>query len=144
MSTPIRFRPHHFLCALGFQGKGYSDVFTANMARIVDGLRASDGDQTEIEVTGAADSICAPCPYRRGVSCTKAAQISALDLRHRVALQITEGDRLTWADAKARIRALVSPGSLKTLCAGCQWQGLGLCDAALSALHSPQTEKGRG
>ncbi|MGY6695245.1 MAG: DUF1284 domain-containing protein [Roseinatronobacter sp.] len=143
MTAPIQFRPHHFLCALGFQGKGYSDVFTANLARIVDGLRAPGGDQTEIVVTGSADSICTPCPHRRGATCAKAAKIAALDHRHAAALRIAKGDRLTWEDAKARIRLYVAPGALKVLCDGCQWYDLGLCERSLSALHALPKEKGR-
>mgnify|MGYP003549100712 CR=1 FL=1 len=56
MADPVRYRPHHFLCSLGFQGKGYSDGFTANMSAIVMGrLRADGGDETVIEVMGALD-----------------------------------------------------------------------------------------
>jgi hypothetical protein len=73
---PLRFRPHHFLCAQGFKGEGYSDSFTANMTRIVrDGLRAPRGDSTEIEVVGTLDDICAPCPKRRGNLCQSQTKI---------------------------------------------------------------------
>ena len=47
MTTPVRFRPHQFLCSLGFEGKDYSDAFTANMTAIVlDQLRGPGGDAT--------------------------------------------------------------------------------------------------
>ena len=50
MADPLRYRAHHFLCSLGFQGKGYSEVFTANMTAIVMGrLRTPAGDATEID-----------------------------------------------------------------------------------------------
>ena len=144
MSASVTFRPHHFLCALGFQGKGYSDRFTANMAGIVKRLRAPDGGAVKIEVTFQADSICAPCPHKRGQSCEKAGKIAALDMRHARALSVADGDCLTWTDAQARIVAQVPPGSLAQLCKGCQWLELGLCEAALRTLHTGQTEKGRG
>ncbi|TQM92778.1 DUF1284 domain-containing protein [Roseinatronobacter monicus] len=144
MSASVTFRPHHFLCALGFAGKGYSDDFTANMAAIVDRLRAPGGGAVQIEVTYQADSICAPCPHKRGQSCEKAAKIAALDTHHAQALSLADGDCLTWADAQARIVAHVPPGSLAQLCSGCQWLELGLCEAALSELHTSHTEKGRG
>lgn len=132
----LRYRPHHFLCSLGFEGKGYSDLFTANMAAIVFGrLRAPGGDTTVIEVTGAADDICAPCPKRRGEGCESGERIAALDASHAAALALAPGDRLTWGEAKARIRASVPAGSLCRLCAGCQWEPLGLCEAALGRLH---------
>ena len=134
--APVTYRPHHFLCSLGFQGKGYSDEFTANMAKIVDGrLRHPDGDDTVIKVTGATDDICGPCPKRRGEGCTNQAEIDALDGRHAAALNLKHGDVLTWGQAKMRIREKVRPDDLDTLCKGCKWLELGLCKSALSDLH---------
>ena len=135
MNKPVRFRPHHFLCALGFQGKGYSADFTVNMAAIVDRLKAPGGDLVEIEVTHQADHICTPCPHRRGTGCEKSAKIAALDARHSAALGLDDGMRLTWGTAQDRIVKNVSEGALEKLCAGCQWHGLDLCERALSALH---------
>ncbi|SEM09055.1 hypothetical protein SAMN05443999_112105 [Roseovarius azorensis] len=137
--APLRFRPHHFLCALGFAGKGYSDVFTANLVHIVvDRLRAEGGDQTLVEVVDAADDICAPCPKRRGLLCETQDRIVTLDARHALALGLCAGDRLTWGAAQVRMKSSVPPGSLATLCAGCQWLDLGLCEAALLRLHSDE------
>lgn len=139
MTAPLSFRPHHFLCALGFRGKGYSDRFTANMTRLVsDGLHADDGDETMIRVVGATDDICAPCPKRRGTLCTSQARIAALDAAHAHALALHPGDTLTWGQAKARIRMHVQPGALESLCAGCQWLPLGLCESALTELHASE------
>ena len=135
----LRYRPHHFLCSLGFEGKGYSPDFTANMTAIVMGqLRAEGGDATVIEVTGATDDICAPCPKRRGRLCTNEAKIRTLDRAHAAALRLAPRETLTWGQAKARIRAHVPPGSLKTLCAGCEWEAYGMCAAALSRLHNEE------
>ena len=137
--APLRYRPHHFLCSLGFGGKGYSDAFTANMSAIVEGrLRASGGDAVMIEVVGGSDDICAPCPKRRGPSCEAQARIAALDARHARALGLFVGTRLSWGAAKARIAARVPPGALRQLCAGCQWLELGLCEAALADLHAEE------
>ncbi|ATX66413.1 DUF1284 domain-containing protein [Roseinatronobacter bogoriensis] len=144
MTEGISFRPHHFLCTLGFQGKGYSGAFTQNMAAIVNRLRAPDGGAVRIQVTYQADSICAPCPHKRGLSCKEAAKINTLDTRHADALSLRDGDSLTWAEAQARIVARVPQGSLEQLCGGCQWLELGLCETALSALHMRHKEKGRG
>lgn len=142
MNQPsITFRPHHFLCSLGFQGHGYSDDFTANMSRIVlETLRASGGDETVIDVTGATDDICAPCPKRQGTTCAEQDRMVALDTRHARALGIFVGTRISWAEAKRRIVKRVQPGALQTLCAGCQWLELGLCEKALADLHA-ETEK---
>ena len=136
MPDPLRFRPHHFLCALGYQGKGYSDAFTANMtAIVVDRLRAPGGDEVIIETTGATDDICTPCPKRRGRLCTNQQAIATLDRAHAAALKLKPRERLTWGEAQQRILDNVPPGSLKILCAGCQWLELGLCEDALLRLH---------
>jgi hypothetical protein len=136
-TPPIRFRPHHFLCSLGFEGKGYSEAFTANMTGIVMGrLRAPGGDDAVIEVVGATDDICAPCPKRRGRHCTSQPKIKVLDRAHASALKLEPHERLTWGQAKARIRATVPPGGLKTLCAGCEWEPYGMCEKALARLHA--------
>lgn len=132
----LRYRPHHILCSLGFEGKGYSPSFTENMSAIVMGrLRADGGDATVIEVTGITDDICAPCPKRRGRLCTNQDKIKTLDRAHAAALKLEPHEKLTWGAAKARIRANVPPGSLKTLCAGCDWERYGMCEAALRRLH---------
>lgn len=136
MDKALQFRPHHFLCALGYRGAGYSDAFTANMTDIVVGrLRATGGDDVQIEVIGATDDICGPCPKRRGDLCVNQDNIAKLDLSHSKALGVRPGDTLTWGQAKARIKSLVKPGELATVCAGCQWLELGYCEDSLKALH---------
>ncbi|MFD1912218.1 DUF1284 domain-containing protein [Halodurantibacterium flavum] len=138
MTKPVvRLRPHHFRCALGYEGKGYSPDFTRNMTEVVMGrLRAPGGGEVMIEVTGAADTLCAPCPRRRGTGCEAQAKIDALDMAHAGALRLAPGDRVTWGEAKRRIVERVAPGDLPRICAGCAWQAGGMCEAALTRLHA--------
>ncbi|WP_368731052.1 DUF1284 domain-containing protein [Thioclava sp. JE_KL1] len=134
----LTYRPHHFLCSLGFEGKGYSDRFTANMTEIVEGrLRQPEGAAVEIEVVGAADDICDPCPSRRGSGCTAQAKIDRLDAAHAAALDIAPGDVLTWGKALERMAAL--PADVhQTICAECQWLSAGMCAAALARLQDKE------
>ena len=133
----ITFRPHHFLCSLGYQGKGYDDAFTANMDQVVaEGLHQDGGDDTLITVVRQADVICGPCPHRRGEGCASQDKIDGLDARHAVRLNLKDGETLTWGDAKTRIAEVVKSGDLSTLCQGCQWLDLGLCEDALARLIS--------
>jgi len=101
---------------------------------VVDGLRAPEGDATEVEVVGSLDDICAPCPKRRGSLCQTQEKIEEIDSRHAKALSLRPGDQLTWGEAKARMKSSVKPGDLSDLCKGCQWLDLGLCEAALREL----------
>ena len=142
MPHKITFRPHHFLCSLGYQGKGYDDAFTANMDSVVtDGLHQSGGDETLITVTRQADVICGPCPHRRGTGCASQDRIDKLDHRHAERLNLIEGETITWGAAKDRIASNVQKGDLSTLCKGCQWLDLGLCEAALAALIDLKKDK---
>ncbi len=133
----IRFRPHHFLCTVGFEGKGYSESFVANYTRIADELRGSKaGDALEIEVVGGTDSICEPCPNRRGVLCETEAKIRTLDDAHAAVLGIRPGDRLTWGEAKTKIRERMTIEKFHAACAPCAWLRAGMCEKALTKLRA--------
>ncbi|KFE37004.1 DUF1284 domain-containing protein [Thioclava atlantica] len=136
MTHRLKFRPHHFLCSLGFEGKGYSEEFTANMSGIVEGrLRRPDGPAVEIEVVGAADDICGPCPSRRGSGCSSQDRIARIDASHARALGLAPGDVLTWGEALERMAAL--PGDVhQEICAECQWLSGGMCAASLARLKA--------
>ncbi len=133
----LRFRPHHFLCTLGFEGKGYSESFVANYQKIAAKLRdLPGGDQTEIEVVVGTDSICAPCPNRRDRLCETETRIQALDAGHTRVLGLRPGDRVTWSEAKTRIRERMSIEAFETVCAPCAWKKAGLCESALRKLRA--------
>lgn len=134
----VLLRPHHVLCAIGWQGKGYSPDFTRNMDAIVrDRLRRDP--QTRLRITLRADAICAPCPHRRGAGCQKEAKITALDRRHAAALDLQDGQELSWQQAEARACQL-DPADLDQICAGCAWLSMGMCQAALARLKTHRTK----
>ena len=128
------FRPHHFLCALGFKGKGYSPSFVRNFANIVKVLRGENGDTTLLTVTLNTDDICAPCPHKRGTLCASQDKISYLDTQHAQALGWQEGEILTWKEARARLKTL-TPDTFEKICHSCSWQKEGICLAALEKLR---------
>ncbi len=133
-SGVVSLRPHHVLCAIGWQGRGYSPEFTDNMNDIVLGrLRADPG--TTVRFTWEADAICGPCPSRRGEGCVSAARIWGLDSRHADALDVTAGDEMSWAQAQGRAVSRLRPKDLDYLCHDCRWLALGLCQAALARLQ---------
>jgi hypothetical protein len=137
----LRLRPHHVLCALGFDGHGYAPVFTANLNRIVHGqLRAPGGEDLLVRITGDADAICAPCPKRIGLGCQAQTVIDALDRRHGEALGLAPGDKLRWGQCLDKVRARVGPEDLDHLCSGCSWLGAGICKAAVARLIRDRKE----
>lgn len=132
----LEFRPHHFLCTLGFQGKGYSDAFVANYQKIVDELT----DGTPIRVAADTDRICGPCPNRVGTLCTSEEKIRSLDSAHARILGLRAGDTLTWDQAKKKIAENFTDERFEAACAPCGWKSLGVCKAALDRLKSGREE----
>lgn len=139
----LRFRPHHFLCTLGFEGKGYSDEFVRGFQKIADSLRerGEAGDQTPIQVVAQTDAICEPCPNRTGKLCATEEKIQKLDQAHAAVLEIRSGDILTWGEAKTRIAEKMTTERFHASCAPCAWKGMGVCEAALNRLKSSHQKK---
>ena len=127
----IHYRPHHFFCTLGFQGKGYSKDFIENFSTIKQNLR----DDTVLTVTFKTDNICSPCPHHRNQSCAKQSKIEKLDQAHSEALGLSVGDELTWREAKNRLSRL-SLMDHHRICKGCEWLDYGLCAQALRDLKA--------
>jgi hypothetical protein len=132
----LTFRPHHFLCTLGFRGLGYSPAFVDNFKSIVEELNAPSGDSTLIQVVKGSDAICAPCPHRKQQLCHYQAKIQQLDQAHGQALGVSPGDQLTWGEAKDRIAKQITICKFHHICAQCSWRALGVCMQALSELHA--------
>ena len=131
----LKFRPHHFLCTVGFAGQGYSDEFVKGYQEIARGLReAPDGDDVMIEVVSHTDSICTPCPNKQGLKCTTEEKVQKLDTHHASALGLRAGDRLTWGEAKQRVRERVSNEVFDKICDPCGWKPKGICEKALNQL----------
>tara|TARA_A100000171_G_scaffold52680_1_gene72346 strand:- start:1260 stop:1688 length:429 start_codon:yes stop_codon:yes gene_type:complete len=133
--TPVRFRPHHFLCANGFQGKGYSSSFVENFSAIVDRLRGPAGGEIPFVIVEETDDICHPCPHRRGKKCSKQILIDSLDKRHASVLDLKVGQKLTWGEAQQKIIKYVTDDIFQEICHGCFWQKEGMCLKALRNLR---------
>lgn len=126
----VTFRPHHFLCTLCFKGKGYSESFVQNYQNIVKDLT----DNTVITVTEHTDSICAPCPHKLGLQCESQTKITLLDTAHHAILQLPP--KITWGEAKQKIKANMTLEKFHSACAPCQWKQYGMCEETLKKLHS--------
>lgn len=122
----ITFRPHHFLCTLCFQGKGYSPDFVRQYKGLVAEL---DGEEaTPITVVEESDQICQPCPHRRASTCEQEVKIQALDRGHAKVMAWKVGETLTWKEAKDRMRQHLSLDQFHEICAPCAWKPYGICE----------------
>lgn len=117
------------MCALGFQGKGYSPKFVSNFRQIVEKLKSPE---TQLCVVDTLDSICAPCPHQTAQrTCQQQEKIDQLDKRHAQILSIKPGQVLTWPEAKEKIKHNMTVAKFHWACEGCQWKEYGVCEAAL-------------
>lgn len=130
----MAFRPHHFLCTLGFEGSGYSPAFIMNFSQIKQELVYDD--QTFILVVEKGDSICSVCPHQSSTGCRVEAKIQSLDTRHAQILSLKPGDLLTWSEAKQRLARHMTLKKFHKACHGCEWKNLGICEAALIKLQN--------
>lgn len=130
----LSFKPHHFLCMLGFVGKGYSPEFVENFSQIKEYLESEVGSNHPLRVTLQSDVICSPCLYKRRSECKNQEKIRLLDEKHLIALSIQEEDILTWKEAKERIRQKITLNIFHTICSPCEWKKLGFCESALTKL----------
>lgn len=125
------FRPHNFLCAYCFQGKGYSPAFISNLTEITEQLNSKEGDAITIEVVADTDSICSACPHKRGALCTSQEKVMRIDKAHATILELVPGDKITWGEAKKRIHEKMTLEKFHQACSGCEWKQYGICEAML-------------
>jgi uncharacterized protein len=137
----FQFRPHHFMCTLGFQGKGYSPKFVQNYARIVSVLQGSEGDQQLIRVVSDCDSICQACPRRTEQSCQQDNTVALLDDAHIQVLGLEIGQIVRWGEVKQLIKDKMSLVEFHRVCSSCVWKNLGYCEDALCSLKENIEEK---
>lgn len=131
----IRFRPHHFLCSLAYKGMGYSTAFIENYDKIARKIR--DDDETQIQVVYGLDTICSRCPHQTKANrCVNEQTIQKLDQAHASILGLRDKEILTFREAKKRLRQNMSRELFLEACRSCEWQKMGLCEAALKKLQS--------
>src|SRR3990167_8012691 len=134
----LSFRPHNFMCALGFQGMGYSPAFIENFAIII-GVLAQNED-VPIMIVGESDSVCAACPHKRGTACKDEREIRSLDERHSKILGLVKNVSITWREAKKLMKEKMTLTAFHTACEGCSWKSLGVCETALQLLRTDDKE----
>jgi hypothetical protein len=129
----IKFRPHHFMCTLGFRGKGYSLDFVRNYKNIANTLKQDEN--TLLEVAEYMDDICTPCPNKIDeIVCKSQEKILRLDKAHSEVLKLKPGEVMSWKDAKARIKNNMTLEKFDKACEGCDWKKYGVCEESLKEL----------
>jgi hypothetical protein len=130
----LAFRPHHFLCTVGFKGMGYSPYFVENYSQIVEALQ--NDEELPIQVIRGVDSICHACPHQSLGNCVVEEKIQNLDAHHGQILNLKPGDVLSWREAKQRLKDHMTLEAFHRACADCEWKSWGVCEKALKKLRA--------
>ena len=118
--SSYRIRPHHGLCLTFFEGKGYSEEFVQNMARI----KERSGTNQIIEIVQTADQVCGSCPNSDG-RCKSQSKVGALDEKVISLCGLVEGQRMEFARFLALVEErILKTGKLGEVCSQCEWYSL--------------------
>lgn len=119
--SPVTLRPHHAICALFFEGKGYSQPFIENMTAFL------DEPGRLLLITDACDSLCQACPNTSRGRCADEGKVSLFDQR---ALTLS-GGRFGIGETVAFneicqivYEDILQQGLLAEVCGACEWAAL--------------------
>lgn len=120
----MKIRAHHLLCMQGFQGYGYSEDFSKNMAEIIEILQ--NFPKHKIEIIAGTDVICAFCPYDINGSCQENHEsnnrIMSMDVKVLKKLGISSGS-IFEAEEIFNItnKKLKTHLDVEDICGNCRW-----------------------
>ena len=120
--SALTLRPHHGMCLAFFEGKGYSDSFSAYMEQVL--LRLFREDPT-VRLLPKADVICSHCPNNMGGVCATAEKVDRYDRAVLEHCGLAAGDELPWsAFSKLVHDHILTAGKRPSICGNCEWNGI--------------------
>lgn len=116
-------RPHHILCLNNFIGKGYSDEFSKNMAKVKIALEC--GVNVKVIITKGCDDICSLCPHRIEDKCDTEEKVTRFDKNALRVLEICENNYYRWKElCDIFYKKIVMQGRLQDVCGDCFWKSI--------------------
>lgn len=114
-----KLRPHHLLCLHFFEGKGYSDEFTANMTSVKSALEQLD---PRIELVRGGDIICGSCSNNINGVCSSDEKVSRYDEAVLSLCGIDTECELSFSRLQSIVlEKIIYPHRLEEVCKDCQW-----------------------
>ncbi len=115
---PVLLRPHHGMCILFYEGKGYSTGFTDHMSRVIRLLN----DDTSVRITSGPDEICSCCPNLNEKVCLSDEKVHKYD---RMVLDMTglqDGSECTYGEFSRSVKEhILLSGRRREICGDCEW-----------------------
>lgn len=119
--SSFNVRAHHGLCVTFFEGKGYSDSFTTNMAE----KKALLEKDPIVTIVDHADEICEACPHNNGGVCSSLGKVAKYDSAVLERCGIESGTKLHWSDfVKLVSERIIGAKKLYEVCGDCQWYSI--------------------
>jgi len=121
MNSITTLRPHHALCVLFFEGKGYSPAFIENMTAIL-----AEPSQM-VHITMGCDSLCRDCPHNQDGICDDEVKVAQFDQ------QVLDLSGEIFQDEQAKFLSefcqsvydtILRQGLLADVCGECEWATL--------------------
>lgn len=112
-------RPHHGMCLAYFEGRGYSEKFTAHMQSVLEKLETGG----KVKLTAGTDEICGECPNNCGSGeCRDNEKVKGYDLAVLIRCGLKEGDVLEFRDFAGMVqKQILGPEKRDEICGNCQW-----------------------
>lgn len=118
MEYQYKIRAHHGMCIAFFQGKGYSNDFTAHMGEMIHKLESNP----TICITTQTDAICRKCPNNIQGICETECKAAAYDRQVLWRCGLSDGMILPYADFKKSVyEHILLPDKREEICGTCQW-----------------------
>lgn len=115
---PIPLRAHHGMCLAFFEGRGYSEGFTAHMQAVLDGMAADP----MLELVTEADMVCARCPNLESGMCNTAEKVLRYDRQVLSRCGLEVHAILPWSRFSDLVsQNILSPGLREAICGSCEW-----------------------
>jgi uncharacterized protein len=120
----MKIRAHHLLCMQGFQGYGYNEEFSKNMAKIIDILNSDD--KQKIEIITESDVICSSCPHLLEEKCLKSpisdTEIREMDTKVLNKLGLKNGTIIEASEIFRLINNKLNAIDVHSICGNCRWK----------------------
>lgn len=125
----FHLRPHHLICNLCFQGKGYNQEFIENFRILHQALKKR---HNKIKIIQGTDDVCSKCPEKQTNSCKNEAVVKKIDCAYLQILQLKYGEIITVYNMEKKIKKYLDLQKFHLACKKCSWKTLGICESALS------------
>lgn len=132
----IYLRPHHLICNVCFQGKGYNKIFVDNFIDIHTKLETNKYKIQIIKHT-FQDDLCKLCPQKNisnELLCNTEDKVFEFDTKYLNVLDIKYDDVLSMHDVKNKIQQHLTLEKFRNICGKCSWFKHGICENIIKTL----------